>query len=136
MADRILSRDAVGLTRRAYTLVPVRSLRSRIAAWVLVCALSALAGAAAVVVGEARRAGLPLAQCLPAPVDKSAEQNELARARLALAQESAARAAVQKTANSAAAEVARLNDELQFLRGQSKTAPRTQTHVQTAAPHR
>jgi hypothetical protein len=31
---------------------------------------------------------------------------------------------VQKTADSAAAEVARLNDQLQFLRGQSRAAPR------------
>jgi hypothetical protein len=43
-----------------------------------------------------------------------------------LAQESAARAAVQKTADSAAADVARLGNELQFLRGQSKTTPRAQ----------
>ena len=34
-----------------------------------------------------------------------------------------ARAAVQKTADSAAADVARLNAELQFLRGQSKGQP-------------
>ncbi|CAD6536789.1 hypothetical protein LMG28727_03385 [Paraburkholderia kirstenboschensis] len=133
MADPILSRDADALTRRAYTLAPVRSVRFRIAAWALVCALSALAGGAAVVIGEARRAGGPLTQCLPAAVDRSAEQIELARARLALAQELAARAAVQKAADSAAADVARLNDELQFLRGQKRTAPIMRTHPQTHA---
>jgi hypothetical protein len=126
MADPLLSRNAGRLTRRAYALQPVRRLRFRIAVWVLACGLSALAGAAGMFVGEARRAGMPLTQCLPASVDKSAEQTELARTRLALAQESAARAAVQKTADSAAADVARLGNELQFLRGQSKTTPRAQ----------
>lgn len=103
------------------------------AVWAIVCGLSALAGAAAVVVGEARRTGIPQTQqCLPAPVDKSAGQTELARSRLALEQESAARMAVQKTADSAAADVTRLNTELQFLRGQSKAAP----HAQTPTPRR
>jgi hypothetical protein len=64
---------------------------------------------------------MPPARCAPASVDEGQQQTELARARLALAQESAARAAVQKSADSAAADVARLNVELQFLRGQSKT---------------
>ncbi|MFL9941211.1 hypothetical protein [Paraburkholderia graminis] len=124
MADRFLSRDASRVAHGAYALAPVRPLRVRIVVWTLVCALSALAGAAAVIAADAWRAGLPLRQCLPVPADKSAEETELARARLALAQESAARASVQKTADSAAAEVARLNDQLQFLRGQSRAAPR------------
>jgi len=47
-------------------------------------------------------------------------QAELERTRLALAQESTARAAVQKTADASAAEVRRLNTELLFLRGQSQ----------------
>ncbi|WP_341272033.1 hypothetical protein [Paraburkholderia ginsengiterrae] len=67
-----------------------------------------------------------------APVDESAQQKELIRARLALAQESAARAVVQKTADSAAADVARLNAEVQFLRGQSKG----RSLAQDAAPRR
>ena len=124
MTNRFFYRDACALTRRAYALAPVRRLRVRVAVWALVGSLSALGGAAAVLIGEAWRAGLPLAQCLPVPVDKSAEQAELARVRFALAEEAAARAAVQKTADSAAAEVARLNDELQFLRGQRRTERR------------
>ena len=47
-------------------------------------------------------------------------QAELERTRLALAQESTARAAVQKAADASAAEVGRLNTELLFLRGQSQ----------------
>lgn len=66
---------------------------------------------------------MPSARCTVAPVDETAQQKELIRARLALAEESAARAVVQKTADSAAADVARLNAEVQFLRGQSKGRP-------------
>ena len=136
MADPIFLRHADALTRRAYTLAPARSVRFRIAVWALVCALSALAGGAGVVIGQTRGSGRPLTQCPPASDDQRAEQIELARARLALAQESAARAAVQKTADSAAADVARLNEELQFLRGQKRSAPPTQTLGQTAASRR
>lgn len=88
------------------------------------------------VIGETRGSGRALTQCPPASDDQRAEQIELARARLALAQESAARAAVQKTADSAAADVARLNEELQFLRGQKRSAPPTQTLGQTATSRR
>jgi hypothetical protein len=124
MVERRFSRDAGSLAHRAYTLQPTRPLVVRVAIWVLVCALGAAGGAAAVVAWHAQRAGTPADQCNAAPpVDETAEQTELARARLALAQESAARAAVQKTADGAVADVARLNTELQFLRGQSKTAP-------------
>jgi hypothetical protein len=123
MADRRFSRDAGRLTQRAYTLQPARSPGFRAALWVLVCALSAAGGAAAVVAWHAQRAGTPAVQCTAAPADEGSEQRELARARLALAQESVARAAVQKTADGAAADVARLNAELQFLRGQSKAKP-------------
>jgi hypothetical protein len=80
-------------------------------------------GAAALAGWDAHRAGMPPGRCAPEPIDEGQQQTELARARLALAQESAARAAVQKSADSAAADVARLNVELQFLRGQSKTQP-------------
>lgn len=66
---------------------------------------------------------MPQEQCTPAPIDEATRQTELIRARLALAQESAARAAVQKAADGAAAEVARLSAELQFLRGQGKGRP-------------
>jgi hypothetical protein len=84
-----------------------------------------------VVIGVTRGSGRPLTQCLPASDDQRTGQIELARARLALAQESAARAAVQKTADNAAADVARLNEELQFLRGQKRSAPPMQTLGQT-----
>jgi len=47
-------------------------------------------------------------------------QAELERTRLALAQESAARAAVQKAADASAADASRLNSEMLFLRGQSQ----------------
>ena len=100
--------------------------------WAAACVLSAAAGVAVMLAWQAQRAGLPVDACTAAPVSEDSAQAELERARLALAQESAARGAVQKTADSAAAEVARLNGELQFLRGQSKARP----PGQTAAPRR
>lgn len=129
MVERRFSRDAGSLTRRVYTLQPTRPLVLRIALWALVCALSAAGGAAAVAAWHAQRGGAPADQCNAAPVDAGSEQTELARTRLALAQEMAARAAVQKTADGAAADVARLNAELQFLHGQSTAKPPTQTGV-------
>ena len=132
MVERRFSRHAGSLTHRAHTLQPTRPLVLRVALWWLVCALSAAGDAASVVAWQAQRAGTPAEQCNAAPVDVDSEQTELARARLALAQESAARAAVQQTADGAAADVARLNAELQFLRGQSKT----KSPAQTGAPRR
>ncbi|MFM0075850.1 hypothetical protein PQQ86_32315 [Paraburkholderia sediminicola] len=132
MVERRFSRDAGSLTHRAYTLQPTRPLFLRVATWAIVCVLSAAGGAAAIAAWHMQRADTSADQCNAAPVDADSEQTELARARLALAQESAARAAVQKTADGAAADVARLNAELQFLRGQSKTKPL----VQTGAPRR
>ncbi|MFM0220552.1 hypothetical protein [Paraburkholderia dipogonis] len=132
MVDRRFPRDADSLTHRAYTLRPARSLVFRVTVWTVVCVLCACAGAATLTAWHARRAGTPQEQCTPAPVDETTKQAVLTRARLALAQESAARAAVQKAADSAAAEVARLNAELQFLRGQSKG----RTAAPAAAPRR
>ncbi|RKR38129.1 hypothetical protein [Paraburkholderia sp. BL17N1] len=130
MVKRHSPRDARSLTHRAYTLRPTRSVVFRMTVWAVVCVLCACAGAAALTAWHARRAGMPPEQCTPAPVDEATKQTELARTRLALEQETAARAAVQKAADSAAAEVARLSAELQFLRGQSKRrSPAT-----TAAP--
>ncbi|MFM0303927.1 hypothetical protein PQQ99_27790 [Paraburkholderia sediminicola] len=129
MVERRFSRDAGNLTHRAYTLQPTRPLAFRVTVWVLVCALSAAGGAAAVVAWHAQHSGTSADQCKVAPVDEGSEETELARTRLALAQESVARAAVQKTADGAAADVARLNAELQFLRGQSKTKPPAQTEA-------
>ena len=68
----------------------------------------------------------------PHPVDENLQHTELARTRLALAEESAARAAVQVSADHAAAEVARLSAELRFLRGQSGGRPA----AQSATPRR
>ncbi len=129
MADRHSPRDAGSLTQRAYTLRPVRSLGFRATVWAVVCVLCAAAGAAAMAAWHARRAAMPPAQCTVAPIDEDARQQELIRARLALAQESAARAVVQKTADSAAADVARLNAELLFLRGQNKGRPAGQAEA-------
>jgi hypothetical protein len=120
---RRVARVADALSQRVYTLQPARPLALRVAVWAVACVLSAVMGAAALTAWHAQRAGMAQSQCTPEPVDEGKQQTELARARLALAQESAARAAVQKTADSAAAEVARLNAEMQFLRGQSKTQP-------------
>ncbi len=100
--------------------------------WAAACMLSAAAGAAGMLAWQVRRAGLPPDSCTAAPVSEDSARAELERGRLALAQESAARGAVQKTADSAAAEVARLSAELQFLRGQGKARP----PAQTAAPRR
>ncbi|CAB3776607.1 hypothetical protein LMG28614_00248 [Paraburkholderia ultramafica] len=120
---RRVARVAAALSQRVYTLQPARPLALRVAVWAVACVLSAVLGAAALIVWHAQRAGMVQSQCNAEPVDEGKQQTELARARLALAEESAARAAVQKTANSAAADVARLTAELQFLRGQSKTRP-------------
>ena len=138
MAEPRFSRTAGSLTRRSYTLQPARSPGLRVAVWVVVCVLSAAAGVAATVAWHMQRGAAPAEQCTVVPVPEGSLQAELARTRLALAQESAARGAVQKTADSAAAEVARLTAELQFLRGQSKTRPPAQTAqpVQTAPPRR
>ncbi|MFM0200882.1 hypothetical protein PQR53_13530 [Paraburkholderia fungorum] len=123
MVERRFPRDAGSLSQRVYTLQPARPLVARVIQWAVVCALGAAGGTAATVAWHAQRSGTAVDQCNAAPVDEGSEQTELARTRLALAQESAARAAVQKTADGAAADVARLNAELQFLRGQSKTKP-------------
>jgi hypothetical protein len=121
MAERHATRDATALTHREYTLRPARPLGYRVIAWAIVCLLSAGAGVAALTAWRLHLGDAPL-PCVAAPVDENAKQTELARTKLALAQESAARAAVQKTADTASAEVARLNAELQFLRGQRNAA--------------
>jgi hypothetical protein len=123
MVERRFTRDAGSLSHRAYTLRPARSLVFRVTVWAVVCVLCACTGAAALSAWHTRRAAMPRERCAAAPVDEATKQNELTRARLALAQESAARAAVQKAADRATAEVARLNAELQFLRVQSKGRP-------------
>lgn len=120
MADRRNCRNAGRLSRRAYTLQPARPFGLRLTIWATVCLLSAAAGGAVVTAWYAQGTRQADEACTPTAVDDDSKQTDLARARLALAEESAARAAVQKSADSAAAEVARLGSELQFLRGQSK----------------
>lgn len=114
---RRAARAADALSRRAYTLEPTKPLALRITLRVSACALSAVLGAASLAGWQAQRGGAA-SPCVPDPVAEKQRQAELERARLALAEESAARAAVQKTADRAAAEVARLSADLQFLRAQ------------------
>ncbi len=126
MDRRAVSREGIDLTRRSYTLRAERPLALKVAGWFAACALSAAVGGlavSAVIAKHTPRDGAQATPCRPEPVDTAPIEQELARARLALAQESAARAAVQKSADDASAEAARLNAELQFLRGQSRTAP-------------
>ncbi|CAH2781444.1 MAG: hypothetical protein CPDRYMAC_1667 [uncultured Paraburkholderia sp.] len=111
MADFHSPRDAIRLTTRAYALSPKRSLVSRIVLTALVVALGAGAGAAAITLWHAHRGSVPV-QCAAFPVDEDSQRSELSRTRLVLAQEAAARAAVQKTADKASAEAARLRSEL------------------------
>lgn len=120
---RRITRTGDALSRRAYTLQPARPLAVRALMWAGACVLGALVGAASLAAWHAQRGGAAAGQCASEPVDESQQQTELARTRLALEQESAARAAVQKTADSAAADVARLDAEVRFLRGQSKAQP-------------
>ena len=126
MAERRTRRISDRLSQRVYTLEPARPRLSRAIVLALVCVLSAVAGAVAVMAWQARHTGAPFAECKAAPIDESQQATDLARARLALAEESAARAAVQTTADRNAAELARLTGELQFLRGQSRGAAAAQ----------
>ena len=119
MVDLGSARDAGSLTQRAYTLQPVRSRTARVAIWAGVLACGVAVGAAATRWCDSRHASVP-AGCARLPVSPDAAQAELERTRLALAQESTARANVQKTADASAAEVSRLNTELLFLRGQGQ----------------
>ncbi|MGF6240088.1 hypothetical protein P3T42_001837 [Paraburkholderia sp. GAS38] len=119
MVDLRSTRAAGSLTQRVYALQPVRPRAVRVALWAVVCACSVAVGAAAMSGYATRRAALPAA-CASTPVSPDGVQAELERTRLALAQESTARAAVQKAADASAAEAARLNTELLFLRGQSQ----------------
>jgi hypothetical protein len=123
MAERRARRISARLSQRVYTLEPARPRLFRTIVLALVCVLGAVAGAAAVKAWQARHTGALRAECWTAPIDESQQAKDLARARLALAEESAARAAVQTTADRNAAEITRLTGDLQFLRGQSRGAP-------------
>ena len=119
MVDLRLTRAAGSLAQGAYALQPVRSRAVRAAIWAAVCACSVGVGAAAMY-GYRQLADTVVSPCANAPVSADGAQTELERAWLALAQESTARASVQKTADAATAEVSRLNAELLFLRGQGE----------------
>lgn len=124
MAEHRDRRLAGHLSQGSFTLEPTRPLLLRVMGRALVCAFCAVAGAAGITVWHAQHGGLQPDQCSAAPVDDNLQQTELARTRLALAEESAARAAVQVSADQAAAEAARLTGELRFLRGQGATSHR------------
>lgn len=119
MIDLRLTRAAASLTQGVYALQPVRSRAARAAIWAGVCICSGVMGAGAVY-GYMQRADALTSRCAGAPVSANGAQTELERTRLALAQESTARAAVQKTADAASAEVSRLNAQLLFLRDQGQ----------------
>lgn len=122
MLDFRLARDVGGVAQRTYALRPVRSRTLRAVIWTTVCASSVAAGAGAMY-WHARSTEPSSAACVSAPgvpVSPDDAQAELERTRLALAQETAARVAVQKSADASAAEVSRLNTELLFLRGQGQ----------------
>jgi hypothetical protein len=119
MAERQGRRTADTLSRAVFTLERARPPLFRVMVRAVVCVFCAVAGAVGMTAWHAHRANLPPEPCIAPPVDQTRQQTELARARLALAEESAARAAVQTSADHAIAEVARLSDELRFLRGQS-----------------
>jgi hypothetical protein len=78
------------------------------------------AGASGETVAAPCAAVLPAAPAVPAaPPTPDAVEAELERTRLALAQEKASRAAVQKSADASAAEASRLGAEVKFLRGEA-----------------
>jgi hypothetical protein len=121
MADRSFGH----LTRQAYAPLPRRSRSAAFGKRVLACAAClALGGAAAIgYMQHQQQQHLACAPCATTPSDDSIRL-ELTRARLALEQEAAARAAVQQTADAAAAESRRLSEELRFLRSQLQQPPR------------
>jgi hypothetical protein len=119
MVDLRSARAAGGLAQRTYALQPVQSRTVRIVLWTAVLVCGVAMGAAGMAWYASQHAMLP-AQCAGFKVSPDGMQAELERTRLALAQESTARATVQKAADASAAEASRLNRELLFLRGQSQ----------------
>ncbi|RFU45053.1 hypothetical protein [Paraburkholderia sp. DHOC27] len=119
MINLRMPRPAGGLAQGSYALQPVRSRVARVAVWCAICAVSVGVGAAAMY-GYQRHVQMRRDACVSTPLAADGTQAELERTRLALAQESTARAAVQKTADAATAEASRLNAQLLFLRDQGK----------------
>ncbi|MPW20983.1 hypothetical protein GCT13_29965 [Paraburkholderia sp. CNPSo 3157] len=112
-----------GITQRAYVLQPVRSRAARIATWTLACIACLVAGGAAVrgydVHIVATHASCVTATTPTTPASRDDMQDALMRAQLALKQEVASRATVQKSADALAVEVGRLKAQVLFLQGQS-----------------
>lgn len=133
---------AASITQRDYTLQPVRSRRMRAVQWLVVCAVCVAAGAAAMRSYAGRSAWSSGSCPASAPsVDmpgaayhephdephyephddpRDDPHDALARAQLALSQQSASRASVQQSADALAAEVNRLKAQVLFLQGQGR----------------
>lgn len=107
------------VTQRAYALQPVRSLAGRVGMWALVCIACMAAGAAAMH-GYAWPDVSARPSCV-APAEHDELQDALARAQLAQKQEAASRASVQKSADALTVEVRRLQAQVLFLQGQSRS---------------
>ena len=107
------SRSFGHLTTRAYAPQVLPSRVASLGRWAMACT-ACIALGAIVAIGYLQHPRLPTAA---EPLDDSLRL-ELARTRLALEQEAAARAAVQQLADASAAEARRLGEELRFLRGQ------------------
>lgn len=125
MADRLdTSRrpGGRGIAQRAYVLRPVRSRAAHIAASTLVCIACLTAGAAAVHAYDLRFASAH-APCTVSttPAAHDDVQDALTRAQLALKQEAASRATVQKSADALAAEVGALKAQVLFLQGRRQS---------------
>ena len=109
------------LATRGYAPQPVRPVAVQAATRAAVCAVCLTLGAAAAT-WHAQHPAPPTSPC-PMPPAEDLVQVELARTRLALAQEGATRAALQKTTDETSAELVRLSTELRFLRGQGAKRP-------------
>ncbi|MEX3934859.1 hypothetical protein AB4Y32_24230 [Paraburkholderia phymatum] len=129
MADRIGSLLPLrrprgrGITQRAYVLQPVRSRAAQIATRTLACiaCIACVAAGGAAVRGYDMHIAATHASCATptTPASRDDMQDALTRAQLALKQEAASRAAVQKSADALAVEVGRLKAQVLFLQGQS-----------------
>ncbi|MBN3754510.1 hypothetical protein G3N95_16290 [Paraburkholderia sp. Tr-20389] len=111
--------SARAVTQGTYALRPVRSRAMRVLTWVSVCVACAAAGAAAMY-GYATRARSESVPCV-ASTSHDGLDDALARAQLALKQEGASRATVQRSADALTAEVRQLQAQVLFLQGQSRS---------------
>ncbi|ACC73842.1 hypothetical protein PPMP20_29555 [Paraburkholderia phymatum] len=121
MADflRLRRASARSVTRGTYALRPVRSSAMRVATWMSVCVACAAAGAAAMH-GYATRVTSDSMPCAAVPSHDGLD-DALARTQLALRQEAASRASVQRSADALTAEVRELQAHVLFLQAQSRS---------------